>query len=160
MWFFRICFLKFVDVFSLFPYYFPLEKGNSPSFEQNWIPITQGCFMPSLVEKAQLFLRRRFLKFVNVFSLFPHYPPLEKGVAFHLNKIEFPLPKDDLCQVWLKRPSGSLEDFQSSQCIFAISSLSPLDKGCGLSFEQNWIPITQGCFVPSLVEIGQMVLEK
>ena len=27
-------------------------------------------------------------------------------------------------------------------------------------FEQNWIPFTQGCFVPSLVEIGSVVLEK
>ena len=27
---------------------------------------------------------------------------LEKGEAIHLNKIEFPSPKDALCQVWLK----------------------------------------------------------
>ena len=27
-------------------------------------------------------------------------------------------------------------------------------------FEQIWIPFTQGCFVPSLVEIGPVVLEK
>ena len=27
-------------------------------------------------------------------------------------------------------------------------------------FEQTWIPLTQGCFVPSLVEIGPVVLEK
>ena len=30
----------------------------------------------------------------------------------------------------------------------------------GSSFEQTWIPFTQGCFVPSLVEIGPVVLEK
>ena len=30
----------------------------------------------------------------------------------------------------------------------------------GPSFEQTGIPITQGCFVPSLVEIGLLVLEK
>ena len=51
---------------------------------------------------ALWFLRRRFLKFVNIFSLFPYYLPLEKGVALHLNKFESPLPKDALCQVWLK----------------------------------------------------------
>ena len=28
------------------------------------------------------------------------------------------------------------------------------------SFEQNWIPFTEGYFVPSLVEIGPMALEK
>ena len=26
-------------------------KGHGPSFEQTWIPSTQGCFVPSLVEK-------------------------------------------------------------------------------------------------------------
>ena len=30
----------------------------------------------------------------------------------------------------------------------------------GSSFEQTWIPFTQGCFVPKLVEIGPVVLEK
>ena len=30
----------------------------------------------------------------------------------------------------------------------------------GSSFEQTGIPFTQGCFVPSLVEIGPVVLEK
>ena len=30
----------------------------------------------------------------------------------------------------------------------------------GSSFEQTWILVTQGCFVPSLVEIGPVVLEK
>ena len=28
------------------------------------------------------------------------------------------------------------------------------------SLEQTWIPIIQGCFVPSFVEIGPVVLEK
>ena len=36
----------------------------------------------------------------------------------------------------------------------------PLVNGRGLSFEQTWIPFTQGCFVLSLVEIGSVVLEK
>ena len=27
-------------------------------------------------------------------------------------------------------------------------------------FVKSWVPFTQGCFVPSLVEIGRMVLEK
>ena len=38
------------------------------------------------------------------------------------------------------------------QCIFAISSLSPLGKVYGPSFEQTIIPLTQGKFVPCLVE--------
>ena len=46
----------------------------------------------------QWFWRRRFLKFCQ----FPNYLPLQKGVALHLNKLEFPSPIDALCQVWLK----------------------------------------------------------
>ena len=30
----------------------------------------------------------------------------------------------------------------------------------GSSFEETWIPFTQRCFVPRLVEIGSVVLEK
>ena len=43
-----------------------------------------------------------FFNFVNVFSLFRYYLPLEKGGTHHLNKLESPSPKDALCQVWLK----------------------------------------------------------
>ena len=50
--------------------------------------------------------------------------------------------------------------FKSCQCIFTISLLSPLWEGRGPSFEHTWIPFTQGYFVPSLVEIGPVVLEK
>ena len=50
--------------------------------------------------------------------------------------------------------------FKVRQCIFAISLLSPLRKGHGSSFEQTWIPFTWVCFVPSLVEIGLVVLKK
>ena len=43
---------------------------------------------------------------------------------------------------------------------FRYLLLSPLWKGWSPSFEQTWFPFTQGCFVPSLVEIGPVVLEK
>ena len=45
---------------------------------------------------VQRFWGRRPLNFVNVFSLFHHYLHLEKGVAFYLNKVESPSPRDDL----------------------------------------------------------------
>ena len=47
-------------------------------------------------------LWRRFLNFVNVYSLIRNNLPLENGRVLHLNKIESLSPKDDLCQVWLK----------------------------------------------------------
>ena len=51
---------------------------------------------------AQWFWRRKFLNFVNVYSLFCNYLPLERGGTLNLHKIESPSPKDALCQVWLK----------------------------------------------------------
>ena len=54
------------------------------------------------LKSAQWFWRRRFLNFVNVFSLFRNYIPLEKGMALHLNKLESPSIKKDLCQVKMK----------------------------------------------------------
>ena len=50
--------------------------------------------------------------------------------------------------------------FKFHQCIFAISLLSPLRKGRDPLIEQIRILITQGCFMPSLVEISQVVLKK
>ena len=111
---------------------------------------------------AQWFWRRRFLKFVHVFSLFHNYLPLEKDGALYLNKLDSPLPERYLCQVWLKlaRWFWTRRFFKFRQFIFAISLLSPLWKGLGPSFEQTLIPFTQGCFVPGLVEIGPVVLKK
>ena len=57
--------------------------------------------MPSLVEIGPAVLREIFLNPVNVFRYLVK-SPLEKGVALHLNKLESPLPRNDLCQVGLK----------------------------------------------------------
>ena len=63
-------------------YYLPLEKGVV------------------LHLKFSAWFWRRFLNFVNLFSLFRYYLPFEISMALHLNKLEFPSPKDALCQVW------------------------------------------------------------
>ena len=49
---------------------------------------------------------------------------------------------------------------QFLQCIFTFSLLAPLGKRHGSSLEQTWILFIQGCFVPSLVKIGPVILEK
>ena len=51
-------------------------------------------------------------------------------MVFHLNKLEYPSPKDALC------PAVMEKIFKFRQCIFAIWKLSPLEKGWGPSFEQ------------------------
>jgi hypothetical protein len=50
----------------------------------------------------QWFWRRRFLNEPTPFLHFCYYLPFEEDLALYLNNLEFPLPKDDLCQLWLK----------------------------------------------------------
>ena len=66
----------------------------------------------------------------------PHCSP-EKKVQIIINK-----------QIWLYHNVDS-ENKEKSLWGFI-----------GSSFEETWIPFTQGCFVPRLVEIGPVVLEK
>ena len=51
---------------------------------------------------AQWFYRGRYLNVVNEFPLFRYYLPLEKSGALSLNKLEFSIPKNAFCHVWLK----------------------------------------------------------
>ena len=107
----------------------PLGKGRGPSFEQTWIPFTQGCFVPSLVEISLVVLEKK-LKMWKV------YRRMVKLVQVLQKKI-----------------------FNCCQYILLFHSYLPMKGHCP-SFEQTWIPSIQGCFVPSLDEIGLVVLEK
>ena len=49
--------------------------------------------------------------------------------------------------------------FKFRQCTFPSLLSSPLGNGRGPSFEQTWIPFTQGCNVPILVEIIGLVVQ-
>ena len=77
--------------------------------------------MLSFVKIGPVVLEKTIFKFVNIFTQFRNYLPLEKSGAFHLNKPESPSPRNDLRQVWLNWPNGSgEEDFKICQCIIAI----------------------------------------
>ena len=95
-------FLNFVNVFSLFRNYLPLEKGGALHLNKHEYPSPKDAMCQVWLKLAQWFLRRRFLNFVNVFSLFRYHLPLETNVALYFNKLESPSPKDALCQFWLK----------------------------------------------------------
>ena len=77
----------------------------------------------------------RFFNFVDVFLLFCNYLPLQKGVVLNLYKFEFPLPKDELCQVWLKLAQwfwrGKFLNFVNVFSLFIVI-ISPLEKGGAL----------------------------
>ena len=95
-------FFNFVNVFSLFQYYLPFDKGGALHFNKLESPLPKDALCQVWLKLAQWFWRRRFFYFVNVFLLFRNYLPFDKGGALHLNKLESPSLKDALCQVWLK----------------------------------------------------------
>ena len=94
--------LNVINVFFLFPNYIPLEKDRALHLKKLESPSPKDALCQVWLKLAQWFWRRRFLNFVNVFSLFRNYLPLGKGGALLFNKLESPSPKDALCQVWLK----------------------------------------------------------
>ena len=102
--------------------------------------------------------RRKFFNFVNDFLLFRNYLPLEKGLALYLKKLESHLPKNVLCQVWLKLARCFLRwrFFKISSIYFKLfRNYLHLEKGVSLHFS-----FIQRFIVPSLVKIGTVILEK
>jgi hypothetical protein len=64
-------------------------------------PLPKNDIYQVLLKLAWWFWRR-YLKIFSKVLLFCYYLPLVKGVVLHLYISEFSLPKDDLCQLWLK----------------------------------------------------------
>ena len=95
-------FFNSVNVFSLFCYYLLLERCGVLHLNKLQNLSQKDSLCPVWLKLTQWFWRRRYFNFVNVFSLLRYNLPLEKSGVFHFNKLEFPLPKDVLCQIWLK----------------------------------------------------------
>ena len=113
--------------------------------------------MLSLVEIDQWFWKRKYLNFINVLSLFPNISPWKKERPFMWTNLNSLHPRMLCAQFGWNWPKGSWEEeFLNFFNVFSIFRNSLL----GPSFEQTWILYTKGCFVPSLVEIGPVVLEK
>ena len=64
---------NFVYVFSLFRNYLPSEKLTSFHLNKLDFPSTKNALCQVRLNLVQCFLRRRFLNFVNEFSLFCYY---------------------------------------------------------------------------------------
>ena len=131
-------------------------KSVGPSFEQTWIPFTQGCRGSA---EEDFLISSMYFCFLVMIS------PLKRAESFNYKNLESSSPKNALCEVWLKlaqwfRRRRFLK-FCQEFLLFGNHLLDPsshLGKGWGASFEQTWIPFTQGCFVPILVEISPAVL--
>ena len=127
-----------------------------------WIPFTQGCFVPSLVEIGSVVLEKKIFEFCQCIFTISLLPPLGEGWGPSFKQTWIPFTQGYFVPSLVKIGPEILEKkiFKSCQFIFINSRLSPLWGGRGPSFEQTWIPFTQGYFVPSLVEIGSVILEK
>ena len=98
---------------SIYFHYFVIIspwKRIGPSYEKTRILFTQGYFVPSFVEIDPLILEKKILKFVNVFSQFCNYLPLEQDRALHFNKLESLHPKMICAKCGWDWPSGSGEE--------------------------------------------------
>ena len=125
-----------------------------------WMIETTGSpllpFVPNLVEIAQIYHSGEdFFKRIiwKVFLLFCYYFHLKIRILILLKNIRSRLVKE----LHLKSP---LWFFKVSHSFLLFCYLSPLEEVHDASFERTWIPFTKEFFVPSLVEIGSVVLKK
>ena len=102
VWFFRKWFLKFVNIFSLFCYYLPLENGMALRLNSLDFPSPKDDLALCLVEIGPLGLKKKIIKDCQCIFAISSLSPLEKCMTLHLNRLESPSPKDTLCQIWLK----------------------------------------------------------
>ena len=83
-----------------------LWRRIGPSFEQPWIPFTQGCFLPSLLEIGPVILEKKILNFRN----FVIIPPWKRAGPFIWTNLN-PLYPSMLCAKFgCNWPSGSGEE--------------------------------------------------
>ena len=97
-WFWRRIFLNIFNRNLLFRYYLPLEKEP----EETWIPSTQGCFVPSLVEIGPVVLEKKIFKFRQFIFTISWLSPLRKGRGFSFKQNLIPFSQGCICSVWLK----------------------------------------------------------
>ena len=108
-----------------------LKKNTLESLSRN-DALLKVCF-----KLAQLFWIRKVLKVITVFSLFGHYSLLEKGVAFHSNKLEFIPYKQGCIAKW--SCSSRENDFYKLKCTDYISQSSTFVNGCGFFIFLNFL---------------------
>ena len=88
---------RFCQYIVLFHNHLHVEKGGGFHMNNLIYPFTQGQFMSSLIEICPVVMEKILFKFVNVFSLFRNYLPLENKRSPSFQKLQFPSFKDDLC---------------------------------------------------------------
>ena len=108
----------------------------------------KGYYLPSLIEIGPVVLEKIFK-----FSLFRNNLLLEEGGALHLNKITQGCFLLSMVEFW----RGIFWNLSMYFHYFIV--ISPWKREGPLIWT-NWILFTKEWFVQSLIEIGQVVLEK
>ena len=119
----------FQILLTIFRYFvtFSLRKEQGPLFEQTWIPFTQGCFEPSLVEISSVILAKKILK-----------------ISFkHFNYFAIISPKNALWHVWLKLTQWFIRRiFLNNVHVFSLFRYYlPLKKGGVLHLNKIETPL-------------------
>jgi hypothetical protein len=141
----------------VFPIVAPPDP-RGPWCEQFWIYITSDSFHVNMTFSGSVILK--IFKWTSLFLHFCDYLPFEEDLALYLNNLEFPLPKDVLCRVWLKLACWFSRRILKMFSVFLLfCDYLPLEKGNPLHLN-NRDSLPQGWFVSSLVKIGLVVLEK
>ena len=145
----------FVQSYDYIYCWFRKEKQNNHLFFYNQIVLTftQVCLMRSLVEfdpkimQKKIFRSRHFCYFVT-FSPLKGTGPLFEETFIPFTQGCFVLCLDKLVQWFLRwRFSNSVNVFSLFCKYLPVERRDP-------SFKETIVPLTHGCFVLSLVEIG------
>ena len=95
------------------------------------------------------------------FNYFVIISPGKRAGSFIWINLNPPYPRMLCAKFGWNWLSGSGEEnFSISSMYFNYFVIIFPWKRAGPLFEQTWIPFTQGCSVPCLIEIGPVVLEK
>ena len=124
-----------------FHYYLPLEKGVALHLNKRDFPSPMDALCQVWLKLAPWFLRRRLLKLVNVFSLFPYYLSLEKGGVLHWTNLN-PHHLRMLCAKFdLNCPSGSWEEVENRKSLQTDGQTDDVRQAirkAHLSFQLRW----------------------
>ena len=153
--------LNFVNVFSLFRNYHPWKKVG-PFIWTNLNPLHPRMLCakfrwnwPSCSGEEDFLISSMYFRYFIIIS------PWKRAGPFFWTNLN-PLYPRMLCAKfgWNWLSGSGEEDFLLSSIYFCFFVIISPWKRAGPSFKQNWISFSQRCFVPSLVEIGPIVLKK
>ena len=116
---------KFSQCIFVISLSYPLWKRWDSSFEKTWIPFTQGCYVPSLVQNWPIGSGEDF-KISSMYFRYLVIISLRRRVCRVIWQTLILLTKECFVSTLVKIGLLLLEIFRFNQCIFAISLLSPL----------------------------------